>query len=98
LNGSIVPLVPQWEEWIQNVERVFEEHNAEMTQICKDLVWKYYDEWREHYFAEPGMAETWIAKDPWISQLDWEVKSVKGKYAHVPNCVRSFAIPIPTSA
>ncbi len=90
LNGSIVPLVPDWEEWIQNVERVFDEHNAEMTQICKDLVWKYYDEWREHYFAEPGMVETWIAKDPWISQLDWEVKSVKGKYAHVPNWVRPF--------
>ncbi len=90
LNGSIVPLVPQWEDWIQNVERVFDEHNAEMTQICKDLVWKYYDEWREHYFAEPGMAEAWIAKDPWISQLDWEVKSIKGKYAHVPNWVRPF--------
>ena len=90
LNGSIVPLVPQWEEWIQNVERVFEEHNDEMTQICKDLVWANYDEWRERYFAEPGMAESWVAKDPWLSQLDWEVKSVKGKYAHVPNWVRPF--------
>jgi len=90
LNGSIVPLVPDWESWIQGVERTFEEHNNEMTQICKDLVWANYEEWREHYFAEPGMAESWVAKDPWLSQLDWTVKSEKGKYAHVPNWVRPF--------
>jgi DNA polymerase gamma 1 len=90
LNGSIIPLVPDWEDWIKNVERVFEEHNAEMTQICKDLVWAYYEEWRDRYWAEPGMAESWIAKDPWLSQLDWTVKSEKGKYAYVPNWVRPF--------
>ncbi len=90
LNGSIVPLVPQWEEWIQNVERVFEEHNDEMTKLCQDLVWANYEEWRDRYFAEPGMAERWVAKDPWLSQLDWEVKTEKGKYAHVPNWVRPF--------
>jgi DNA polymerase gamma 1 len=90
LNGSIIPLVPDWEDWIKGVEQVFDEHNAEMTQICKDLVWAYYDEWRDRYFAEPGMAESWIAKDPWLSQLDWGVKSEKGKYAHVPNWVRPF--------
>jgi DNA polymerase gamma 1 len=90
LNGSIVPLVPDWEDWIKGVERVFDEHNAEMTKLCQDLVWQYYEEWRDRYFAEPGMAESWIAKDPWLSQLDWEVKSEKGKYAHVPNWVRPF--------
>jgi DNA polymerase gamma 1 len=90
LNGSIIPLVPDWEEWIQNVEKTFEEHNAEMTKLCQDLVWQYYDEWRDHYFAEPGMVEKWIAKDPWLSQLNWEVKTVKGKYAHIPKWVRPF--------
>ena len=90
LNGSVIPLVPDWEEWIQNVERVFEEHNEEMTQICKDLVWANYEDWREHYWAEPGMAERWVAKDPWLSQLDWTIETVKGKYAHVPNWVRPF--------
>ena len=90
LNGSVVPLVPQWEEWIQNVESVYDEHNKEMTQICKDLVWANYEDWRDLYFAEPDMAEKWVAKDPWLSQLDWEVKTEKGKYAHVPNWVRPF--------
>jgi DNA polymerase gamma 1 len=90
LNGSVVPLVPDWEEWIRNVERVFEEHNQEMTKLCQDLVWQYYDDWRDLYFAEPGMAEKWVAKDPWLSQLDWTVKTIKGKYAHVPQWVRPF--------
>ena len=85
LNGSIVPLVPQWEDWVQNVERVFDEHNTEMTQICKDLVWKYYEEWKE---AEDP--DVYARKDPWLSQLDWEVKTRKGKYAGVPNWVRPF--------
>jgi DNA polymerase gamma 1 len=82
--------VPDWQEWIQNVEKVFQEHNEEMTQLCKDLLWANYDEWRELYFAEPGMAESWVAKDPWLSQLDWEVRATKGKYAHVPEWVRPF--------
>ena len=47
LNGSIIPLVPDWEEWIQGVEKTFEDHNNEMTQICKDLVWACYEEWKE---------------------------------------------------
>ena len=85
LNGSIVPLVPQWEEWIQNVERVFEEHNQEMTKLCQDLVWKYYEEWKET--ANP---ESYVKRDPWLSQLDWEVKTQKGKYANIPNWVRPF--------
>lgn len=85
LNGSVVPLVPDWEDWIQNVERVFKEHNEEMTQICKDLVWKYYEEWKES--KDP---DTYSQSDPWLSQLDWEVKTQKGKYANVPNWVRPF--------
>jgi len=90
LNGSIVPLVPDWQEWIAGVEDTFDKHNKEMTKLCQDLVWQYYDEWRELYFAEPGMAESWVAKDPWMSQLDWEVKTLKGKYACVPTWMRPF--------
>jgi len=90
LNGSIVPLVTDWEEWIQNVEKTFEDHNNEMTQICKDLVWAYYEEWHKIYLNDPKKAERWVAKDPWLSQLNWEVKTIKGKYAHIPHWVRPF--------
>jgi DNA polymerase gamma 1 len=90
LNGSVVPLVPDWEEWIQNVEKTFEEHNNEMTQICKDLVWAYYEEWKDFYLKDPEKAERWVARDPWMSQLNWEVKASKGKYANIPHWIRPF--------
>ena len=90
LNGSIIPLVPDWEEWIQGVERTFEGHNQEMTQICKDLVWENYEQWKRLYLNDPDKAERWVAKDPWLSQLNWEVKTFKGKYAHIPHWVRPF--------
>lgn len=73
LNGSIVPLVENWSEWIENVEVVYKKYNEEMTQICKDLVWKTYEEWRILYLNDPEKAERWTQRDPWISQLDWEV-------------------------
>jgi DNA polymerase gamma 1 len=85
LNGSIVPLVPDWEDWIKGVEKTFEEHNNEMTKICKDLVWKCYGEW-----VEGGKEDSYWKRDPWLNQLDWEVKTQKGKYAGVPNWVRPF--------
>ena len=90
LNGSIIPLVPDWENWIQGVERTFEEHNKEMTQICKDLVWENYEKWKSIYLEDSEKAERWIARDPWLSQLNWEVKTTKGKYAHIPEWVRPF--------
>ena len=85
LNGSIIPLVPDWEEWIQNVEKTFEDHNKEMTKLCQDLVWKYYEEWQK-----TEKSDSYWKKDPWLSQLDWTVASEKGKYAGIPNWVRPF--------
>jgi DNA polymerase gamma 1 len=86
----VVPLVPNWKEWLARVENVFHEHNEEMTKICVELVWKTYEDWKIQYLHDPKAADAWILKDPWISQLDWEVKAVKGKYAHIPNWVRPF--------
>jgi DNA polymerase gamma 1 len=84
LNGSVVPLVDDWEEWIRKVEKVYHEHNEEMTKLCKELVTKTYEEWKE------GDREELEKRDPWTSQLDWEVKTTKGKYAGIPNWVRPF--------
>lgn len=85
LNGSVIPLVPDWQDWISDVERVYREHNNEMTQICKDLVWQYYEEWKE-----ADDKTLYEKKDPWLSQLNWEVKTTRGKYAGVPEWMRPF--------
>ena len=85
LNGSVIPLVPQWEEWIQDVERVYDEHNKEMTQLCRDLVWENYEAWKE-----TDDKDEFEVRDPWLSQLNWEVRMIKGKYANVPEWMRPF--------
>lgn len=90
LNGSVVPLVPNWKEWIAQCEDVYREHLEEMRRICVDLVWKNYEEWQVLYLNDPQRADAWVAKDPWLSQLDWTVKATKGKYAHIPQWVRPF--------
>lgn len=90
LNGSVIPLVQDWEKWKKDVEKVYEEHNEEMTKICQDLVKSYHREWRTLYDLDPSKAESWVRKDPWLSQLDWEVKTITKQYAHVPTWLRPF--------
>jgi DNA polymerase gamma 1 len=90
LNGSVIPLVPDWEEWIQGVEKTFEEHNKEMSSLCRELVFQAHKEWWVLYQNDPQKAEKWVRNDPWLRQLDWEVKTMKGKYAHCPNWFRPF--------
>lgn len=96
LNGSIVPLVDDWEEWLETTERVFEEYNEEMTALCKGLMWETYESWKKIVKScedkEEGyrLAEEWVQSDPWLSQLDWTVESERGKYAGVPTWVKKF--------
>jgi DNA polymerase gamma 1 len=90
LNGSIIPLVPDWEDWIQNVEKTFEEHNNEMSTLCRDLAFQVHDDWKKLFLHDPGRAERWVKDDPWLRQLDWEVKTSKGKYANCPKWFRPF--------
>jgi DNA polymerase gamma 1 len=90
LNGSVVPLVPDWPEWIERVEKSYDDHSEEMTKICSALVHKYYEEWKEEYDQGPEKAEEWVENDPWLRQLDWEVKMTKGRYANMPTWFRPF--------
>lgn len=88
LNGSIVPLVDNWKEWIEGTEEVYESYNNEMNDICKKLLEECYQTWKSFECDEDR--RNWVNKDPWLKQLDWEVKSTKGKYANVPNWLRPF--------
>lgn len=96
LNGSVVPVVDDWYEWIDRTEKVFGEYTKEMTSLCKNLMWKTFEEWKSivnsHKDKSEGYAEAqkWVDDDPWMSQLDWTVRSNKGKYAGVPNWIRDY--------
>ena len=57
--------------------------------ITIDLVLKALDrdciEWRHK-------CETWIANDPWLSQLDWTPRAYSGKYKKMPKWAANFLI------
>lgn len=96
LNGSVVPLISNWQKWIQKAEEVYHSYSEEVTHICKKLLLGAYEQWKTTLEStedlEDGLvlANKWTECDPWISQLDWEVKSKKGKYAWIPTWYRPY--------
>ena len=46
LNGSRIPVSTDWSRWISEVEKVFAQHNREMSDICHGLIQAYVDAWR----------------------------------------------------
>ena len=90
LNGSRVPVENNWREWIDQTEEVYHAHLDEVTAIAGELTHGIYEEWRGIYNEDPEKAAKWVKEDDWYRQMDWEVKTVKGKYAHCPNWYRPF--------
>jgi len=96
LNGSVVPLVKNWQSWVEKAEEVYHSFSEEVTIICKRLLLETYEKWKEIFESESdpeeglNLAEKWVKEDPWTRQLDWEVKSRKGKYAWVPTWYRTY--------
>jgi DNA polymerase gamma 1 len=90
LNGSVIPLPDNWKKWIQQCEDAYHTHIREMGDVCRSLSHAAFEEWRELYSQNPDLAEKFINSDPWYEQLDWEVKTNKGKYANIPNWYRDF--------
>lgn len=88
LNGSVIPLAPDWNEWIERVEKVFHSYNREMSDLCHELRHQVYEEWLA--FDDVEERDSWVRRDPWLSQLDWEVKSQRGKYGGIPNWMRKY--------
>jgi len=56
LNGSRIPVSTQWGEWIEQVEKVFHEHNKEVSAIIRNLIDKYVDEWQKHLVTDIEIA------------------------------------------
>ena len=88
LNGSLIPLVPDWGNWIEGTEKVYKEHNDEMTALCKKLAVAAFETWSS--FESDEERDAWLNSDPWLSQLNWGVASQRGKYANIPNWYRPF--------
>jgi DNA polymerase gamma 1 len=90
LNGSRVPVADNWHKWIAQVDAAYEEALEEVQVIATELADELYAEWRALYDKDPDEAQKWVLTDPWRAQMDWEVKTNRGKYANTPNWYRPF--------
>jgi len=64
LNGSRIPVSTDWTKWIAQVEKVFENHNREMTDICHKLVERYVAEWNKEFDKDLLEAQKLFDTDP----------------------------------
>ena len=64
LNGSRIPVSTDWTKWIAQVEKVFEDHNREMSDICHELIKKYVDEWNVEFDKDLLEAQKLFDTDP----------------------------------
>lgn len=48
LNSSKIPLTKKWNEWLEEVEARFHEHNVEASNILVGLIKQYVSEWQTY--------------------------------------------------
>jgi DNA polymerase gamma 1 len=60
LNGSRIPIPPNWERWLGDVEDVFDSYNQEMSEICQTLIHKCVDEWRDLLDKDIAKVDEWF--------------------------------------
>lgn len=77
LTTGRVPLVDNWEEWIENCENLLESSNREASDIIKEACLELYKNW-----SNGTLTMDQINKDPFLSQLKWTIKrkKIKGNY------------------
>ena len=72
LTTARVPLVDNWEEWIENCENLLESSNKEASDIIKEACLELYKNW-----SNGTLTTEEIEKDPFLSQLKWNIKRKK---------------------
>lgn len=61
--SSILPVVPDWYEWVSDCERVWEQSISRQNELLGNLATQLLDDWKSE--------EVDVESDPWYSQLDW---------------------------
>lgn len=77
-----IPLTSDWQSWIANCDRVYNEKLKEIGDLVRKEANKLFVSFQQ--------GEEFWKEDPWFKQLDWTIESNKGKYAGIPNWYRPF--------
>lgn len=87
VSSSVLPVVDDWEDWVQGCEKKWEEAVSKQSELLTDIAKETYQAWKD------GDLE--IEADPWLSQLDWTFNSSvtktgkpRSKWYGIPGWVR----------
>lgn len=84
MGSAFLPVDSTWKTYIEQADGVYFEMQAKVEQKLKQLA--------EEALKLTSDESKWQA-DPWLSQLDWTLKSVKQSRGNMPVEVRSLLIP-----
>jgi DNA polymerase gamma 1 len=75
VTNALLPVVKNWDQWVHNTNKIYTQTatglNKKLTKLAEDL---------EEDFISGKLTYEEIAKDPWLSSLDWTpAKSGKSK-------------------
>lgn len=62
--GSVLPVVSDWKDWVENCERVWKESISRQDELLSEIAEELLHDWKNGDI-DPD-------PDPWFSQLDWE--------------------------
>jgi DNA polymerase gamma 1 len=61
--SAILPVSPDWNEWVEGCERVWEQSIDRQNELLKELALQLLEDWKND--------EVDVESDPWYKQLDW---------------------------
>lgn len=61
--SSILPVTPEWNQWVNNCEKIWEESIDRQSELLSELAQQLLEDWKND--------ELDTESDPWLSQLDW---------------------------
>lgn len=67
-----VPISDDWNEWIERVEKILAEDQKTVSSLIVDRAKELYEKW-----ANGELSLETIKLDPWLSQLNWQIKRKK---------------------
>ena len=97
LGASKVPLVPDWEEWKEEAEKVWESRNQQMEDNVKAIAKKEFEKWQKSVLDEKAGVVKYIHSDyPKFMPLLFGFKTMEEQiefveeYAHIDKFIRNF--------
>jgi DNA polymerase gamma 1 len=90
ISSSVLPVVDNWDQWLQGCESQWQAALAEQDKLLQELAQELYKDWQEDQLE--------IDQDPWLRQLDWtcnnqltKANKPRSKWYGVPQWVRNIS-------